>query len=200
MLNESDYIKIQKIGSTWYCNLTVGGTGRGSLRPIDKSTLNEYCQKLAKKGGRDINVQNQNKSLRFNTKDKASNKSRIISISQGKLLKGIFDPYFDTRALNNLLTLWKLGVTIENPLKILKTSKTNVDSIFLKDFESETKIIVEIKSCQSKKEHRRFLMFNNCEILIMGMSLNDLDKNEAAHIETSKDDCDFFDQQWKLAK
>jgi len=200
MLSAEDYILIDKIGTTWYVKLYAKGRFKSQLKPIDKPTLINYSNSLAKRVKIDLNSQVTPNNIRLNQVDKATNKTKIIALSNGKTLESIFDPYFETKSIMTILSLWKLGLVLNKTVRVLKTTKTKIDQQFLGDFESETGIELKIKCCQSKKEHRRFMIFQNCEILILGMSLNDINKNEAAHLEISKEDCDFFEDQWKASK
>ncbi|MFT4917740.1 MAG: hypothetical protein ACI8RU_000353 [Zhongshania aliphaticivorans] len=48
-------------------------------------------------------------------------------------------------------------------------------------------------------EHRRFLLLAGGQSLILGHSLNAIDKNEAVRLEQGQQDKTFFDQMWATA-
>jgi hypothetical protein len=55
---------------------------------------------------------------------------------------------------------------------------------------------MEMRKCAIDAQHRRFLLLSNGQSLIIGCSLNKLDHNEAAHLESSTSDEIFFNQEW----
>ena len=55
---------------------------------------------------------------------------------------------------------------------------------------------VEIRKSTSKNPHRRFMLLSGGQTLILGLSINSLDKDEAAHLEANTVDRAFFDSEW----
>ena len=92
----------------------------------------------------------------------------------------------------------KLGLKFSNQIRCLTTVKTSgkIDKSFWADFNKELSLTLEIKICQSSKEHRRFLILNDNQIIIIGCSLNDINKNEILMEEASQEDLDFFKEEW----
>jgi len=84
---------------------------------------------------------------------------------------------------------------------VLTTSKikNRLSSGLILDFEKETGVELDIRFCKSIKEHRRYLLLSTGDSLVIGCSLNSLDKNEAARIESLQEDQDFFKEQWELS-
>ena len=128
----------------------------------------------------------------------ASNKSKFIDIINDRIVKDIFDPYFDTKSIKTLLSLSKLGLKFNTQIRCLTTKRNSnkIDKLYWIDFNNELSLTLEIKTCKSSKEHRRFLILNDNQIIIIGCSLNDINKNETLVEETSQEDIDFFNTEW----
>jgi hypothetical protein len=142
------------------------------------------------------------KSIRLREQSPLSNKVGLVNIAHGANIQCIFDPYFDDKAIASLGILVNLGLKLIPEVQILITSKVKnrVSQQVINDFELEYGSKLNIRVCDSDKEHRRFLLLSSSESLVVGCSLNSLDKNEAAHVENSQEDRDFFECQWKLSK
>lgn len=129
--------------------------------------------------------------------------AKLIDVSK---VEAIFDPYLDNSALDNLSKLVSFGVSISPDLRVLTSNKvlnpnrprlTNTHAKkFLKNFSYSG----EIRILQSDKEHRRFMLLSDKTSLIIGLSLNDVSKNEAAYVESDREDLVFFDSEWKTAQ
>ncbi|MEO6904582.1 MAG: hypothetical protein ABI315_15730 [Bacteroidia bacterium] len=67
------------------------------------------------------------------------------------------------------------------------------------NFNIECKTILEIKKCE-EKEHRRFIILNDNRIIIIGCSLNDIEKNEVVSEEVQQEaknnDLKYFNEEW----
>jgi len=90
---------------------------------------------------------------------------------------------------------------LKNDVRVLTTSKIRkrLSSQMISDFKKEKSVNLDIRFCSSDKEHRRYLLLSTGESLVVGCSLNSLDKNEAAHIENSQEDRMFFETQWDVS-
>ncbi len=66
----------------------------------------------------------------------------------------------------------------------------------VKEWASQLDIHAEARIISQKKEHRRFILLDRGQSLILGPSLNSLHKNEAISIEDDNEDRPFFDQKW----
>ena len=142
------------------------------------------------------------KTIRLQDKTPASNKVSITRMTNNKPVKGIFDPYFDDKAIANLITFRNLGMEFEPSVQILTTykMKNRISTSLVIEFGVETSKNLDIRYCVSDREHRRFLLLSTGESLVIGCSLNSLGKNEAASIESSHFDREFFAKQWESAQ
>jgi hypothetical protein len=137
-------------------------------------------------------------SVRLSDSKPATNKISIVSLSHGGSVTSIFDPYFEDKSIANLVILRNLGMCFASQVQVLTTSKTSkkLSKSFRCDFQNETSIQMEIRTCAKNSEHRRFLLLSSGQSLVIGCSLNNIDKNEAAHLEPSTFDETFFNQEW----
>ncbi len=141
------------------------------------------------------------KSMRLRQQSPLSNRIGLVKLTHGATVQCIFDPYFDDKAIASLSILVNLGLQLIPEVRILITKKVQnrISQQVINDFETEYGSKLNIRVCDSDKEHRRFLLLSSAESLVVGCSLNSLDKNEAARIENSQEDRDFFEYQWKLS-
>ncbi len=138
------------------------------------------------------------RNFRLKQQSPVSNRIGLVKLSHGANVQCIFDPYFDDKAIASLSILVNLGLKLIPEVRILITEKVKkrIPKQFITEFETEYSSKLNIRVCSSDKEHRRFLLLSSGETLILGCSLNSLDKNEAAHLESSPVDSDFFNEQW----
>ena len=131
-----------------------------------------------------------------------SNKFSLARITSNKAVECIFDPYFEDKSIATLTTLVNLGMSLNKDVRVLTTSKVQnrLSKQLIEDFKTEKSVNIEIRFCLSGEEHRRYLLLSTGDSLVIGCSLNSLDKNEAAHIESSQADIDFFKAQWEVAQ
>jgi hypothetical protein len=141
------------------------------------------------------------KSIRLRHQSPLSNRVGLVSIAHGANVQCIFDPYFDDKVITSLGILVNLGLKLIPEVQILTTSKVKnrISQQVIDDFDLEYSSKLNIRICNSDNEHRRFLLLSSSESLVVGCSLNSLDKNEAAHVENSQEDRDFFESQWNLS-
>jgi hypothetical protein len=141
-------------------------------------------------------------SIRLQETTPVSNKCSIARLARKNAVECIFDPYLDDKAIETLKTLVNLGMSLNKDVRVLTTSKVRnrLSKQLIEDFKTEKGVNLEIRFCLSDKEHRRYLLLSTGDSLVIGCSLNSLDKNEAAHIESSKADRDFFKTQWGAAQ
>lgn len=142
------------------------------------------------------------RSIRLNQQAPVSNRIGLVHLAHGSTVLCIFDPYFEDKAVSSLSTLVNLGLKLHSDVRVLMTSKVKarLSPQLIADFLKEHGTSLSIRQCDSEKEHRRFLLLTGGESLVIGCSLNSLDKNEAAHIEPSSEDLNFFESQWRLSK
>ncbi|HSS77914.1 MAG TPA: hypothetical protein VLV54_14380 [Thermoanaerobaculia bacterium] len=134
------------------------------------------------------------RSIRMNQQTPVSNRIGIVHLAHGSTVLCIFDPYFEDKAISSLSTLVNLGLKLHSDVRVLTTSKVKgrLSQQLLADFAREHGSSLSIRQCDSDKEHRRFLLLTGGESVVIGCSLNSLDKNEAAHIEPSSEDLIFL--------
>ena len=139
------------------------------------------------------------KSIRLKEATPVSNKNSIATLARNSAVNCIFDPYFDDKSIATLTTLVNLGMSLKNDVRVLTTLKIikRLSMQMISDFKIEKGVNLDIRLCSSSKEHRRYLLLSTGDSLVIGCSLNSLDKNEAAHVENSQEDRDFFEIQWK---
>lgn len=140
-------------------------------------------------------------SIRLQEATPVSNKCSLASLARNNAVECIFDPYFDDKSIATLKTLVNLDMSLKNDVRVLTTSKirNRLSTQMILDFKKEKGVNLDIRFCSSDKEHRRYLLLSTGDSLVIGCSLNSLDKNEAAHIENSQEDRDFFEAQWKTS-
>lgn len=138
------------------------------------------------------------RTMRLNQQLPLSNRIGLVTLTKGAAVQDIFDPYFDGKAIVSLVNLIHLGLQLIPQVRILTTKKVKkpIPEQILSEFEVENGSKLNIRVCSSDKEHRRFLLLSSGETLILGCSLNSLNKNEAAHLENSQIDRNFFNEQW----
>jgi hypothetical protein len=191
-------INIYLVDNKWYIESYCGG----GLKYIKFAlTLEAFINVLNEAAAQiDINLSltKRNDTFRLKQTQPASNKSKFLDLIHSRAVTDIFDPYFDTKSINTLLSLGRLGLKLNSQIRCLTTSKTikKIDKTFLQDFNNEFGVNLQIRVCSSDKEHRRFLILNDNKIIIIGCSLNDINKNEILLEETSQDDIDFFNLEW----
>ena len=134
-----------------------------------------------------------------------TNISTIAKLIGTSRIVAIFDPYFDNKSFKTLIDIVSLGnCEIDQKVRILTTKKTTsgkrprlTDSAF-EAWQSELGIAGKIRTMESS-EHRRFILINKDESILLGPSLNSIEKNEAISREISQEDKLFFDKVWENA-
>ncbi|MBE9585732.1 hypothetical protein IM792_14850 [Mucilaginibacter sp. JRF] len=201
LINESDSIEV--IDDPGGFKSHVSCIKAGKIKSFEQATTTHlFVNEISKAGktlGVFIDVEKPITSARLIAAEPASNKSKFRSMIGNRIVNAIFDPYFDAVALQNFLSLSRLGVTLNKNLRILlaegRKAKT-FDKNFLQDFQKELEISAEVKQCKSEKEHRRFLLLDDGATIIVGCSFNNLEKNEVLFEERSSEDLAFFEAEW----
>lgn len=140
--------------------------------------------------------------VRLKTNEPASNRVSLSKLASSAKVECIFDPYFDDQSLATLMTLMNLGMKIDENARVLTTKKIKkrLSHLMISSFEQEYQVSLDIRFCASVSEHRRFMLLSNGETIVLGCSLNSIDKNEAAHREYESFDRAFFDEEWKISE
>jgi len=147
---------------------------------------------------------------RLKAGEPATNLRKLAQLVQGETLTAVHDPYIDERALETLQKLGGLGVDIFKTLRLLTVPKSekaaaSVNS-FLQDLNTEIGSRWELRAISGKtKAHRRFLILQDKSVVTSGLSLNNLNKDEALDRlpmgnELADYDRAFFDDCWRTAK
>ena len=137
-------------------------------------------------------------SVRLSSNKPASNIERISSLIGTSTIQAIFDPYLENKSLQALTNILSLKGSIATDVRLLsKVPGANLTKTFVDDWFKEHGCINGEIRILPKEEHRRFLLLSSSESLILGPSLNSINKNEAASLESDKDDRNFFDDMWK---
>ena len=135
------------------------------------------------------------------------NLKKLVKLINAATIEAIFDPYFENEALNNLAKLKGFGASISSEIRVLTSSEVikprkSKAPRLSKAHEEKTfqalSTVGEIRLID--EEHRRFILLSGGVSLIIGMSLNQFSKNEAASLESDRDDRAFFDSQWSSAQ
>lgn len=131
----------------------------------------------------------------------ASNFSVLSGLVGSASIEAIYDPYLDDKALENLLTLINLGTKISQGCRFLSSPKgaARLSPGYVQAWLMETSRQVEIRKSTSRDSHRRFMLLSGGQTLILGLSINSLAKDEAAHLETNTVDRAFFDSEWGVS-
>jgi hypothetical protein len=201
-VNEFTEIVIYPSKDYW----VVSGYNKGTCFFHKKPrTIEQFIENINLVGtsiGCDFNIKNDVKSVRVKESEPFSNKVKLVSLVDKNKISDIFDPYFNTESLLTLYSLIKLGVSFSKNVRcITKLSLNNIDNNVLNDFNVEYSINFQIKKGQ-KNEHRRFIVLDNSKVIILGCSLNNIDKNEAFYeeldLKLAKEDIIFFNDKWKI--
>lgn len=149
-------------------------------------------------------------ATRLKAGEPVTNLQKIAQVIGKEALVCVHDPYIRIETLVNLQKLEGIGIIISNNLRMLTANKignpakTAVVS-FLKDLNTEMSSRWQLCAyIGTAKLHRRFLILEDKSVVIVDLSLNDVDKdgvldrvpagsNDASH------DCEFFEDCWKAS-
>lgn len=197
VLNETDSIRISPVHEGYRIQLQTTlierslVAARASNMAQLRSALEQYLPQVAPS------------TIRTSRKEPATNYSKLANLIGHSCINAVYDPYLDDIGLNNLLTLGRLTNAVSSELRLLTSDKgaKRLNINFVKSFFVELGCDnCQIKVITSEKPHRRFILLSSGQSLIIGFSLNDLAKNEAAHLETDALDRRFFEAEWIAAK
>lgn len=144
-------------------------------------------------------------SARVSAETPATNLATISRLIGSSAVEAIFDPYLENSSLVNLINILSFGSgSVADDVRVLSTNKTTrgmMPRLTRPGFDAWTTqlgISGEIR-IMAPSEHRRFLLLSGGQSLLLGHSLNAIDKNEAVRIESDTQDRTFFDQVWVTA-
>jgi len=143
---------------------------------------------------------------RLKAGEPATNLRKLAQLIEGGTLTSVHDPYIDEKALETLQKLRGLGVDISKNLRVLTAPKPGKAagsvSSFLGDLNVEIGSHWELRAYSgTTKPHRRFLILQDKSVVTCGLSLNNINKDEALdHLPPRDDLADydrkFFDDCW----
>jgi hypothetical protein len=143
----------------------------------------------------------QDTTVRLKLGEPASNHGRIAKLIGSSKVDAIYDPYLDDKGLDTFRTIVRLSGASAAGLRILTTDKgaRRLSHSFANAVFTELGQPGTVRKT-SDEAHRRFMLLSGGKSLILGMSLNSIDKNEAAHIEDDREDRPFFDSEWQKGR
>jgi len=143
---------------------------------------------------------------RLKAGEPATNLRKLAQVIGSVPVIGVHDPYLDGKALETLQKLIGLGSGISKSLRLLTAPKTAIAAAavasFLRDLNIEMGCSWELRSyAGTTKAHRRFLVLQDKSVVTCGLSLNNINKDEALDRLPMADqhagyDRKFFDACW----
>jgi hypothetical protein len=147
---------------------------------------------------------------RLKAGEPATNLRKLTQLIGPGILISVHDPYVDEKALETLQKLRGLGVDISTNLRLITAPKpakaAAAVTSFLADLNAEMGMHWELRAYSgATKAHRRFLVLEDRSVVTCGLSLNNINKDEAldslpAGAELAEYDRNFFDTCWISAK
>jgi hypothetical protein len=136
--------------------------------------------------------------VRFAKDRPATNYTTLAGLIGQSTIEAIFDPYFDDKALAVLGTLMTFGVNLSPNGRILTSPKgaAKLTPAYKAAWLLEHPTACEFHKQPANGAHRRFMLLSGGQTLILGMSLNSIGKDEAAHLEAEPADLVFFNAEW----
>ena len=145
------------------------------------------------------------RSIRLKASEPASNLSKMCALIGSSSINAIFDTYLENKSLEALLNMSTLGVRISRDLRLLTSSsmtqaksvQPRLTSSYFTAWTDQLALHNCILRHRDYKGHqRRFLLLSGGTSLILGPSLNNLNVNEASHVENDSADLALFEQEW----
>lgn len=149
-----------------------------------------------------VNLDSERRSLRLRHGEPATNLVKLASLAGGSEIAAIFDPHLTDAGLATLLVLRSLGAAFSPTLRLLTQKEFNdrLHENFARAVFAELGATQGALRRMAAKEHQRFFLLANGEVIVSGASLNDLDKNERVRRERGDaEDRRFFDDAWAAA-
>ena len=150
-------------------------------------------------------------ATRLKAGEPATNLRKIAQVIGKEALVCLHDPYIRVATLEHLQILEGLDVIISKKLRLLTTDKIGNPSkaatvSFLKHLNNEMSSRWQLRAYTGTAiPHRRFLVLEDNSVIIVGPSLNDIDKDEVlgrvpAGSNDASHDCKLFEDCWAAAK
>jgi hypothetical protein len=141
------------------------------------------------------------RAARLSATTPATNYRTISELVGSAQVHAVFDPYLNNRALDELRTILSFGDGgVADGIRLLSSESTGAIPRFTKagvdSWLQQLGISGEARVLPARSEHRRFMLLNDGQSLILGHSLNALHKNEAIRLEPDSRDREFFNSKW----
>lgn len=148
---------------------------------------------------------------RLSAETPASNFRTISSLIGSAEVQAVFDPYLDNQGLEQLIRILSFGQgSVAGHVRLLATTTTSKShgpgrpprftKAGVDAWATQLGVQADARILPQGNEHRRFVLLDGGQSLILGPSLNSLHKNEAVSVEDGRADRAFFDQQWAQAQ
>lgn len=184
-----------------YCENTVDFVDVTSIEQVE-STVAVFARKIP-----GSTWPTRPKTGRLSANTPATNFRTISQLIGTSNIETVFDPYLENSSLETLIHILSFGeANVSNGVRLLGSSKKSSGSIprFTKvgvdAWLKQLKIKGEARIMSRTDEHRRFILLSGNKSLLLGLSLNAIDKNEAIRIESDIEDRKFFDKSWSQAR
>lgn len=147
-------------------------------------------------------------AVRFQSGQGPSNLSKFVALVGSAEIEGIFDSYLDNKSLLAIIDLASLGMRLSSTLRLLTSTamvqptkgNPRLTPTFARSWSTQLSLAgVDIRHQHQTGHQRRFALLSGGQSLLFGPSLNNLDVNEAAHLEPDIADRAFFDVEWAAA-
>jgi len=138
---------------------------------------------------------------RLKAGEPATNLRKLAQLIEGGTLTSVYDPYIDEKALETLQKLRGLGADISKNLLVLTAPKHGKSaasiSSFLGDLNTELGSHWQLRAYSgATKPHRRFLILQDKSVITCGLSLNNINKDEALDRLPAGDDLADYDRKF----
>jgi hypothetical protein len=138
---------------------------------------------------------------RLKAGEPATNLRKLAQVVEGGTLTSVHDPYIDEKALETLQKLKGLGVDISKTLLLLTGPKVGKAAAsvksFLQDLNAEMSSKWELRAYSgATRPHRRFLILQDKSVITCGLSLNNMNKDEALDHLPMGDDLADYDRKF----
>lgn len=164
-------------------------TNMAALRAI----VSEHAKKLG------FEIEKTPLRIRTTAATPLTNLQSIVTLAANVKVECIHDPYFDDKAISYLGSMVSLGLNVADTVRILssKKVKNKLSSGVIDAFHQQTGSNLDIRLMDSG--HRRFIMLSGGMAIILGWSLNNWNKDEAARLENGEQDFEIFNNHWDKA-
>lgn len=198
--------KISEVNGTWQ----VSYTRFGVLSTLGvASSLSSLAELIRLVAGNHTNWPEQPSNVRLQADTPATNLRSISRLIGSSSICAVFDTYLDNSGLVALCQILSFGdgrvldgvrmIATEATTRASRGRPARLSRAGVQAWAAELQISAEVRILPKESEHRRFLLLSSGHSIVLGPSLNSLDKNEAASIQDGREDQLFFDARWQSA-